>query len=158
MMNTNENLIKTLYTSFQEKDFSTMKSCYADSATFSDTIFPNLNANEVRSMWEMLLSRGKDLTLTFENIVADDNKGSAIWIANYSFSATGNKVTNVIEANFEFENGKIIRHIEKFDFYTWSRQALGYMGFFLGWTSFLHQKVQKTAHENLIKFINKNNS
>ncbi|TAE72913.1 MAG: nuclear transport factor 2 family protein [Bacteroidetes bacterium] len=154
-MNTNENLIKTLYTSFQQKDYATLRNCYDDKAVFSDTIFPNLNANEVRNMWEMLLSRGKDLTLEFKNIVANDKNGSAEWIATYTFSGTGNKVINHIKADFEFENGKITKHTEHFDFYTWARQALGYMGFFLGWTTYLHQKVQKTANENLKKFINK---
>ena len=80
--------------------------------------------------------------------------GSAEWIANYTFSQTGNKVENRIKANFEFENGKIVKHVDEFDFYKWSSQALGFTGKLLGWTSFLKNKVRQTAMKSLTDFMN----
>ena len=39
----------------------------------------------------------------------DDRGGSAHWEAWYTFSATGRKVHNVVEANFEFADGRVLR-------------------------------------------------
>lgn len=152
-MNDNEKLIQHFYESFKSKDFKAMQSCYADNATFSDAVFQNLNSTQVKAMWEMLITRGKDLELRFQNIQADEKTGSAEWIANYTFSQTGNKVENHIKANFEFENGKIVKHIDDFDFYRWSSQALGISGKLLGWTSFLQNKVRQKAMKSLADFM-----
>lgn len=154
-MNPNEQLITNFYKAFQKRDYKTMQACYSDNATFSDEVFVNLNAKEVRAMWEMLITRGKDLQLEFKNIRADEKTGSAEWVATYTFSATGKKVVNRINASFVFENGKIIKHTDHFSFYKWSSQALGFMGFFLGWTSFLKQKVRSQAAKSLSEFLNR---
>ncbi|MCU0391511.1 MAG: nuclear transport factor 2 family protein [Thermoflexibacter sp.] len=156
-MNANEELITKFYTAFQNKDFKTMQECYADNAVFNDEAFVNLNASQVRAMWQMLILRGKDLVLTFENVKADDKEGSAEWTAIYTFSATKRKVTNHIRARFVFENGKISKHTDTFDFHRWAGQALGVAGALLGWTGFLKKKVQKTAMASLENFMKKNN-
>jgi ketosteroid isomerase-like protein len=156
-MNANEELITKFYTAFQNKDFKTMQECYSDNAVFNDEAFVNLNASQVRAMWQMLILRGKDLVLTFENVKADDKEGSAEWTATYTFSATKRKVTNHIRAIFVFENGKISKHIDTFDFHRWAGQALGITGVLLGWTGFLKKKVQKTAMTSLENFMKKNN-
>lgn len=154
-MNPNEQIITKFYTAFKEKDFKTMQTCYADNATFNDEAFKNLDAAQVRAMWQMLITRGKDLVLTFENVTADDSKGSAEWTATYTFSATKRKVVNHIKAQFSFENGKIVKHTDTFDFHHWASQALGLTGALLGWTGFLKKKVQKTAMESLVSFMKK---
>lgn len=155
MFSTNQQLINKFYTAFQQKDYATMQACYADNATFTDPVFENLNVTEVRAMWEMLITRGKDLQLEFKNVEADDTTGSAEWIATYTFSASGHKVVNKIKANFVFENGKIVEHKDDFDFYAWAKQALGFKGLLLGRTSFLHNKVKLGAKSNLMKFMSK---
>lgn len=152
-MNDNEKLIHHFYNSFQQKDYAEMQKCYADNAVFSDEAFQNLNSAQVKAMWKMLCLRGKDLELKFSNVTADEKKGSAEWIANYTFSKTGRKVENHIKANFEFENGKIVKHIDKFDFYKWISQALGFSGVLLGWTSFMQNKVRQTAMKSLHDFM-----
>ena|SRR6218665_835690 len=154
-MNTNEQLIARFYTCFQNKDYTGMQACYADDAHFSDPVFSNLNANEVRAMWEMLLRNGKDLGLTFGHVTANDTTGSAEWVATYTFSRTGRKVINSIKAEFEFENGKIKRHKDHFDFYKWARQALGVSGLLLGWTPMIKNKIRATAMNNLRQFMSK---
>ena len=134
-----------------------MQDCYADHAVFNDEVFKNLNAEQVKSMWEMLLKKSKDLKLEFKNIKADDLKGSAEWIATYTFSATHRTVINHIYAEFEFKNGKIIKHTDCFNFYKWASQALGFKGALLGWTSFLKNKVQQMAMKNLNDFTKNRN-
>lgn len=154
-MSTNEQLIQHFYTCFKNKDFKGMQACYAPHATFSDAVFKNLNAAEVKAMWEMLISKGKDFRIDFSDISADEQSGKAHWDAYYTFSATGRKVINRIDASFELEDGKIVRHVDNFDFHTWAKQALGLTGLLLGWTNFLKTKVSAQAMKNLAHFMGK---
>jgi len=153
-MNSNEKLIETFYTSFQKLDARAMILCYHPDIRFSDPVFPNLSGAEVGDMWRMLCSQAKNFELTFADIEADERTGKAHWEARYDFSATGRRVHNKINAEFEFQDGKIIRHKDTFDFWKWSSQALGPVGFILGWTPLLRKKVQKQARERLTKFMN----
>lgn len=155
-MTSNIEIIQTFYTAFQNKDYKTMQDCYAANAVFSDEVFQNLNASQVKAMWEMLIKAGKDLELEFKNVQATGTTGSAEWIATYTFSATNRKVTNRIKAAFTFENGKIVQHTDRFNFYAWAKQALGTPGLLLGWTGSLKQKVQQKAMQNLEAFMQKN--
>lgn len=152
-MTVNETLIRHFYTSFQNKDVSAMQDCYADNATFSDPVFTNLNAAEVKSMWAMLIHSGKDMRIEFRNIQEIPGGATAEWDAWYTFSATGNKVLNRIKASFIIENGKIVKHTDRFSFYQWAKQALGFTGLLLGWTSFLKNKISNTAKKNLETFM-----
>lgn len=154
-MSNNEQLITMFYQSFQNKDFKAMQACYADNATFSDPVFTNLNAAQVRSMWEMFCVKGKDLRVEFSKVHANETHGSAEWKASYTFSATGKKVINHITANFLFENGRILRHTDTFDFYAWANQALGVTGKLFGWTSLIQNKVREKAMRNLTDYMNK---
>lgn len=154
-MNANEQLIHHFYTCFKNKDYKGMQACYADDATFSDDVFKNLNSSQVKAMWQMLISKSKDMRIEFGQISANEKTGKAHWDAYYTFSSTGKKVINKIDANFEFENGKIVKHTDDFNFYTWAKQALGTTGLLLGWTGFLKNKIQTTAMANLEKFMEK---
>jgi ketosteroid isomerase-like protein len=152
-MNANEQLIDHFYTCFKNKDFKGMQDCYADNATFSDAVFKNLNAEKVKAMWQMLVTKGKDLRVEFKDISATKNTVKAHWDAYYTFSATGKKVINRIDATFEIENGKIVKHTDNFNFYTWAKQALGLTGILLGWTNFLSKKISAQAMINLENFM-----
>ncbi|MBK8424719.1 MAG: nuclear transport factor 2 family protein [Lewinellaceae bacterium] len=151
-MHPNQLLIQSFYEAFSRKDYRAMAECYHPEATFIDAAF-DLHGKEVPAMWEMLCKRGKDLELTFSNVAADALHGSADWEARYTFSQTGRKVHNIIHAEFIFRDGKIWSHTDTFDFYRWARQALGFTGLLLGWTAFLHKKVQKSAMGSLHKFM-----
>jgi limonene-1,2-epoxide hydrolase len=146
-------LIESFYTAFQNKNVEGMKACYHPKVTFKDEAFPNLQGKEVTAMWDMLIQGGKDMRLTFKDIQADERSGRATWEAFYTLSLTGRKVHNIISAHFEFQDDKIIKHHDKFDFWRWSRQAFGLTGWLLGWTPVLRKKVQKTVRERLNKFI-----
>jgi ketosteroid isomerase-like protein len=155
-MNPNEALITKFYTAFQQRDYKTMQTCYADKATFNDPVFTNLNGAQVKAMWEMLCRRSADdFKLDFKNIKSDGSTAAAQWTAGYTFTATGRKVVNRIRAKFVIENGLIIKHTDHFNFYTWARQAFGFTGALLGWTLMFKTKVMQTAAGNLDKFMQK---
>jgi ketosteroid isomerase-like protein len=154
-MHPNEQVIRTFYEAFQNKDFKTMQALYRDDASFSDPVFQNLSAREVRAMWQMLISASSDLKIEFMDVSADDRVGKCRWDAWYSFSGSGRKVHNIIHATFAFRDGKILSHIDKFDFWRWSRMALGSIGLVLGWSPLILNKVRKTARKKLSGFMSK---
>jgi ketosteroid isomerase-like protein len=156
-MTANEQLINQFYTAFQQKNYKAMQDCYADNAVFNDSVFKNLDAQQARAMWQMLISRSGDMTLTFGNIKEEGNKVAAYWEAHYTFTATGKKVINKIDAAFEIENGKIVKHTDTFDFYKWAKQAFGFGGLLLGWTNSFKEKVRQTAKKKLDEYLQKIN-
>ncbi|HEX8059406.1 MAG TPA: nuclear transport factor 2 family protein, partial [Cyclobacteriaceae bacterium] len=83
----------------------------------------------------------------------NDQSGSALWEAWYSFSRTGRQVHNIIDAKFEFRDGLIYKHHDHFAFWRWSRQALGTSGTLLGWSPVVRNKVRETARRSLDKFM-----
>ena len=152
----NEQIIQKFYESFAGNNADAMISCYADDIEFSDPAFGLLKGEDAKNMWKMLVERAKgNIKIEFKNVVADDKKGSADWTADYLFSKTGRKVFNEIHADFEFQDGKIIKHTDNFDLWKWSKQALGISGVLLGWSSFLKNKIQKNAREALAEYSEK---
>jgi limonene-1,2-epoxide hydrolase len=155
-MNEHANLITKFYNAFQQKDWKTMQSCYHAEVIFNDPVFTNLKGKEAKAMWHMLAANAKNFSLIFSDILTQDQKGSCHWEATYSFSKTGRTVINKIDASFEFKDGLIYRHNDHFDFWKWTRMALGVSGVLLGWSSFLQNKVRSTAMGGLRKFIAEN--
>jgi len=142
-------LIERFYAAFQRRDAAAMGECYHPDAQFSDPVFPELRGSEVRAMWAMLCARAKDLVITVDGVTADDEGGRARWEARYSFKLTGRPVWNRIEAEFAFADGRIIRHVDRFDFWRWSRMALGVKGLLLGWSSLLRNEVRRQSQQAL---------
>ena len=54
-----------------------------------------------------------------------------------------------VSSEFELREGLIVRQRNHFDFWRWSRQALGPAGMFLGWTPLLRAKVRAKAARSL---------
>ena len=152
-----KNLIDTFYTAFQKKDAETMISCYHDNIIFQDPVFGELKEEDARDMWRMLCQNAIDLRIEFSDINASLKKGSAHWEAWYSFSKTGRKVHNIVEAEFEFKDFKIIKHTDIFNLHRWASQAMGWKGKLLGGTTFFKNKMHKRTIKMLVHFKEKNN-
>jgi ketosteroid isomerase-like protein len=148
----NETAIRDFYTAFQRRDAGAMAAHYHPDVHFSDPVFPDLRGARAAAMWRMLCERGVDLEIDFRDVWADGKRGRAHWDARYTYSGTGRKVLNRIDASFEFEGGKIVRHTDSFDLYRWARQALGPVGLLLGWTPLVQNKIRRTAASALDKF------
>jgi ketosteroid isomerase-like protein len=103
----NEELVRDFYTCFANRDARGMAACYHRDVEFSDEVFIELEGARAKAMWQMLCERGKDLKIEFRDIQADDSTGRAHWEAWYTFSPTGRRVHNQIDARFEFRGGKI---------------------------------------------------
>jgi len=102
----------------------------------------------------MLIEASTDLVISHRDIVIDGSQRvKCQWEAHYTFSRTGRKVRNLINANFDFKDNLIVSHKDNFDLWKWSRMALGLPGLLLGWTPFMRTKIQKMANTSLTKFM-----
>lgn len=149
MPHANAELIRRLYAALAARDGAAMGACYADDARFSDPVFGDLDAADVRTMWAMLCARATDLDVTVSDIEADDHRGRAHWIATYTFSKTGRRVRNVIDAEYAFRDGRIVRHVDRFDLWRWSSMALGWKGRLLGWLPAVQNAIRGEAQRGL---------
>ncbi|HEU4729797.1 MAG TPA: nuclear transport factor 2 family protein [Kofleriaceae bacterium] len=148
----NAQLIESFYTAFQRRDPDRMLACYAPDVWFTDPVFRDLRGPRVIAMWRMLGERATAREITFSNVRADDRTGSAHWEARYVFSPTGRKVHNVIDATFELRDGKIVRHIDRFDLWRWAGMALGARGKLLGWAKPIQNAIHRTAMRSLEEY------
>ena len=147
--------IEKFYAAFARLDGDAMQACYADDAHFEDEAFSLAGRTEIGGMWRMLTettkAKARDAWRLEASAITED---SAHWEAWYRFTATGRNVHNIIEAKFAFDGtGLINRHVDSFDFWRWSRQALGTPGLLLGWSPLLRSKVRAQAAANLAKFL-----
>ena len=152
-----KSIIENFYRAFDNLDAESMIDCYHKDIKFEDPAFGVLNGEKAKNMWRMLCNsqKGKDFMVKASNIVYNNMKGTADWEAYYTFSKTRRKVHNVINAEFEFKDGKIIKHFDQFDLYKWSKQALGFKGLLLGWTTFFKKKLNAQTNKLLSEFEKK---
>jgi ketosteroid isomerase-like protein len=148
-----EDLIERFYAAFARHDGDAMAACYAPDARFSDPVFTNLRGAEPGAMWRMLTERAEDLEVELVARAAEGEKGSARWLARYTFTQTGRKVENDVRATFLFADGLIADHRDRFSFHRWSRQAFGPLGAALGWTPLLRAAVRRRSRAALDEFI-----
>jgi ketosteroid isomerase-like protein len=149
----NAAVIRRLYGAMDAHDGEAMAECYAPDARFSDPVFPDLRGAEPGAMWRMLTERSDDLAVDLVEHGAEGDRGWARWIATYTFTQTGRPVRNDVRAAMHFRDGRIAEHHDSFDFYRWSRQALGAPGLLLGWTPVVRAAVRRRARESLDEFL-----
>lgn len=146
----NKEVIQKFYESFAQGDSQKMIECYHSDIHFFDPAFGHLLGNDANDMWKLLLERSKGkIKITYSNIQANDQTGSANWEAEYPYGKNQRRVLNKISASFEFKDGKIWKHTDQFDLWSWSRQALGVPGLLFGWTSWMQKKIRKQTHHLL---------
>lgn len=145
-------VVHRLYEAFQSGDGAAMQACYAPTATFRDPVFELAGADEIGAMWTMLLEQGGDLEIEVSDVTADAGSGRAHWVATYPFGPAARRVTNRIDASFVLEDGLIVRHVDDFDFWRWSRQALGPVGLALGWSPMVRDRVRSRARRGLARW------
>lgn len=150
-------LISEFYTAFSEKNAEKMTNCYHNEIVFTDPAFGTLKGLQAKNMWRMLCEsqKNKDFRIQVSDIRNVNNKVFAKWEAFYQYGKKGRKVHNRIEAEFEFKDGLIIKHIDRFNLWKWSIQALGAFGLFAGWTSYFRMKLQTQTKKLLTHFEEK---
>jgi ketosteroid isomerase-like protein len=133
------------YTAFAACDAEAMGALYAPAATFTDPAFGTLDAAEARAMWQMLLGRAQDLVVTWRVESETSTHARVHWEARYTFAATDRSVVNRIATDMTLAGGLIVRQVDHFDFWRWSRQALGLPGQPAVRSAFLRDEVRAQA-------------
>jgi ketosteroid isomerase-like protein len=146
-----EATIQALYSALDRHDGEAAAACYTDDAVFEDPAFGRLEGGAVKDMWRMLAARSDDLAVTLgdHGVAADGGTGWAHWSATYTFTDTGRRVLNEIDARYTFRDGLIAEQVDSFPLRRWGAQALGTKGAVLGLTPLLSRGVQKQARSNL---------
>jgi len=145
-----DRIITALYDALDSGAGEAMALLYEPDARFRDPAFGELSGDEAGDMWRMLTARATDLRVELAEHEADAERGSARWIATYTFR-TGRPVVNDIRARFRFRDGKIVEHEDSFPFHRWARQALGPAGWVLGLWPF-RLLVRRRARADLARF------
>jgi hypothetical protein len=143
--------IERFYAAFARLDAEAMAACYALDASFDDEAFSLQGRQQVAGMWRMLCESTRQRGMADWKLETSRiTERSARWEAHYRFSPTKRLVHNVIDAEFEFDaDGLILRHRDRFDFWRWSRQALGAPGLLFGWTPWFRGKVRTKVASRL---------
>jgi len=149
----NVQLIEKFYSAFKNKDAASMIACYHDDVVFTDPAFGELKGARAKAMWEMLLSSGSDLKVEYSNIEQTNTGVKAYWEAYYTFGKKKRAVHNIVDAQFEFKDGLIIRHTDTFNLKKWAGQAIGFSGKLLGGTTFFKKKLHQQTKSRLDKYI-----
>lgn len=153
-MTSSEQTATRFYLAFQSGDSAEMANCYHPELQFSDPVFGKLNFREACGMWAMLLERSKgSLSIEFDILSADTHAVEVQWVARYPFGKEKRPVENIIRASMQFKDGLIAQHHDHFDFWRWSKQALGLSGWLLGGTPFLKNKVRQQSRRMLMKYL-----
>lgn len=145
-------IIDQFYTAFAKGDWQKMADCYHDDIEFEDPAFGRLDGNAAKWMWKMLLERSKG-NLKIEHKVIDDQH--AEWTARYPFGPKKRLIVNKIQASFEFKDGKIIKHHDRFSLWKWAGQAFGLTGWIMGATPLFKNGLQKRTNLQLAQYIKK---
>lgn len=152
-MTPNEQTITDFYTALESNNDKVICKYYHRDIVFRDPVFGRLIGSDVCQMWKMLMYRNNgNLKVELLEVKANNYNGKAIWKASYHFGKNNNKVENIIQSEFRFKDGLIIKHTDDFDIWKWSKQALGIPGVLLGWTGYMHKKIQEKALLALKKF------
>lgn len=149
-----QEIIEKFYHSFSQLQAEDMVSCYHDEIEFEDPAFGKLKGTRAGNMWRMLAEsqKGKEFKIEYRDIQVSGSTGKVHWEAFYVFSQTGRKVHNIIEATFEFKEGRIYRHKDHFNLYRWSKQALGLKGYLLGWTPYFKNQFNILTNKTLDRY------
>ena len=151
-------LIEKFFSCMRERDYRGMAQCYHPDVRFSDPLFPELQGREVAALWHMLCFQMRDLEINVKFVKSPERKVYCRWEAFYTPPGSTRRVHHVVDSEFEFREGRIYRHRDRFDFKLWSKQALGWLGTWLGWASLTQSVVQNRSVSKLKDFIRKHPS
>ena len=101
-----KDLLEKFYSAFNDLDAERMVACYHKDIVFEDPAFGVLREEKAKNMWRMLCQsqKGKNFKVECSDVEYADQKGKAHWEAYYTFSKTGRKIHNKIDAIFEFQD------------------------------------------------------
>jgi hypothetical protein len=81
-------------------------------------------------MWRLVCHGKPKVTIDFDSISGDAEKGNGRWMATYRFGKTATKpgrpVDNTLSSKFVFRNGLIASHHDRCHAMAWAIQAIAF--------------------------------
>jgi hypothetical protein len=148
-----EALARRFFDALGRLDGEAMAACFHPAASFSDPLFPDLRGERVGWRWRMFARGATDMHLDYAVLFADERKGQVQWRVQYRFAGSGRRVVNEGLSTLAFWDDRIVRQVEEFDFWRWSRSSLGLAGWLLGWVPPLRELARRRALEQLDRFV-----
>lgn len=127
-------------------DGAAMATCYAGDADFQDEVF-QLHGADIGTMWAGLFRPGAKVTVKTHPLKETGEVVTGTWEAWYEFQ--GRPIHNVIHSTFLLKDGLIVSQRDRFNFWKWTRMALGLKGTLLGWTPMVRKAVQRQAMKRI---------
>lgn len=148
-------LIRKLYAAIQNADPEGIIACYRDDAYFEDIAFQREGKAQISEMWQLVCHSRPRVTIDFDAISADDQKGTGRWMATYMFGKTktkpGRRVDNTLTSEFVFRDGLIAAHHDRCHAMAWAVQAIVFpVSLLVGSITPLRRRL---AEKRLEKFI-----
>jgi ketosteroid isomerase-like protein len=148
-----EALVRRYFDAFARLDGEAMAACYHPAASFSDPVFPDLRGERVGWRWRMLARGATDMHLDYVIRFGDERKAQVEWTAGYRIANAGRRVRNEAVSTFTFWDDRIVRQVDEFDFWRWSRSSVGLAGLLLGWMPPVRAAAQRRAMEQLDRYV-----
>lgn len=136
-----------LYDALARRDGEAMAALYAPDASFEDPVF-QLKGADIGRMWIGLTRRARDFAVSYAVTEAQAGSGTVELTARYLFAGR-RPVVNVIRSQIELREGKIVSHVDRFDFPLWAAQALGLPGKLFGRFDWFRRAVSRRAMREL---------
>ena len=148
-MTATEQTVRALFSSLDKGDFRTAGDCYQPDARFHDIAFDLEGKDKIAAMWRLVCSR--NVKVSYRDIRADQQSGTAHWESLYRFSRTNRLVHHKIDSTFLFRDGKISLHLDRSSRWAWAHQALGFpRGLLVTMLPFL---LRNAARKELEEFV-----
>jgi ketosteroid isomerase-like protein len=144
-----EALVRRWFDALARLDGEALAACYHPSASFSDPLFPDLRGARVGWRWRLLARGATDMRVSYDILGGDERKALVRWRARWRLAGSGRAVANEVESTFTFWDGRIVRQVDAFDFWRWSRSSLGPAGWLLGWIPALRRAAGRRALQQL---------
>lgn len=147
-----EALIHRYFDALARLDGEALAACYHPSASFTDPIFPDLRGAQVGWRWRLFAHGGSAMRVSYDILGGDERKARVRWRGQWRL-ADGREVANEVSSTFTFWDELIVRQIDEFDFWRWSRASLGVSGLLLGWCPPVRRLAQRRARVLLDRLV-----
>lgn len=125
-----------------------LRSLYHPKAEYMDELF-SLKYREILALWYSCMLPEMKLEVKVKSIEQFKDVVVTKWTISYTISSINRRITLDEIGRFEFEDGLIIRHTDKYSFHSWCTQALGVAGMLASWSKWLRSKVRNQAYSSI---------